>query len=118
MILFSKNSRATSSLYEILSGNSKPNTGVFEWGITTSFGYLPIDNNAFFKKDLDLIQWLRQWVDEKDEIDDLYLRGFLGKMLFSGDEAIKKASVLSGGEKVRCMLSKIMMNKSNVLMID
>ena len=118
VILFSKNSRATSSLYEILSGNSKPNTGVFEWGITTSFGYLPIDNNAFFKKDLDLIQWLRQWVDENDEIDDLYLRGFLGKMLFSGDEAIKKASVLSGGEKVRCMLSKIMMNKSNVLMID
>ena len=118
VILFSKNSRATSSLYEILSGNSKPNTGVFEWGITTSFGYLPTDNNAFFKKDLDLIQWLRQWVDEKDEIDDLYLRGFLGKMLFSGDEAIKKASVLSGGEKVRCMLSKIMMNKSNVLMID
>ncbi|MAS29225.1 MAG: ABC-F family ATPase [Flavobacteriaceae bacterium] len=118
VILFSKNSRATSSLYEILSGNSKPNTGVFEWGITTSFGYLPIDSNAFFKKDLDLIQWLRQWVDENDEIDDLYLRGFLGKMLFSGDEAIKKASVLSGGEKVRCMLSKIMMNKSNVLMID
>ena len=118
VILFSKNSRATSSLYEILSGNYKPNTGVFEWGITTSFGYLPIDNNTFFKKDLDLIQWLRQWVDENDEIDDLYLRGFLGKMLFSGDEAIKKASVLSGGEKVRCMLSKIMMNKSNVLMID
>ena len=118
VILFSKNSRATTSLYEILSGNSKPNTGVFEWGITTSFGYLPIDSNAFFKKDLDLIQWLRQWVNENDEIDDLYLRGFLGKMLFSGDEAIKKASVLSGGEKVRCMLSKIMMNKSNVLMID
>jgi ATPase subunit of ABC transporter with duplicated ATPase domains len=76
VILFSKNSRATSSLYEILSGNSKTNTGVFEWGITTSFGYLPIDNNAFFKKDLDLIQWLRQWVNENDEIDDLYLRGF------------------------------------------
>ena len=118
VVLFSKNSRATSALYEILSGNLAPNTGIFNWGITTSFGYLPMDNSTFFKKDLDLIQWLRQWVDENEEIDDLYLRGFLGKMLFSGDEALKKATVLSGGEKVRCMLSKIMMNKSNVLMLD
>ena len=118
VVLFSKNSRATSALYKILSGNLIPNTGIFNWGITTSFGYLPMDNSTFFKKDLDLIQWLRQWVDENEEIDDLYLRGFLGKMLFSGDEALKKATVLSGGEKVRCMLSKIMMNKSNVLMLD
>ena len=118
VVLFSKNSRATSALYEILSGNLVPDTGIFNWGITTSFGYLPMDNSTFFKKDLDLIQWLRQWVDENEEIDDLYLRGFLGKMLFSGDEALKKATVLSGGERVRCMLSKIMMNKSNVLMLD
>ena len=118
VVLFSKNSRATSALYEILSGNLISNTGIFNWGVTTSFGYLPMDNSTFFKKDLDLIQWLRQWVDENEEIDDLYLRGFLGKMLFSGDEALKKATVLSGGEKVRCMLSKIMMNKSNVLMLD
>ena len=118
VVLFSKNSRATSALYEILCGNLIPNTGIFNWGITTSFGYLPMDNSTFFKKDLDLIQWLRQWVDENEEIDDLYLRGFLGKMLFSGDEALKEATVLSGGEKVRCMLSKIMMNKSNVLMLD
>ncbi len=118
VVLFSKNSRATSAFYEILSGNLVPNTGIFNWGITTSFGYLPMDNSNFFKEDLDLIQWLRQWVDENEEIDDLYLRGFLGKMLFSGDEALKKATVLSGGEKVRCMLSKIMMNKSNVLMLD
>jgi len=118
VVLFSKNSRATSALYEILSGNLIPNAGIFNWGVTTSFGYLPMDNSTFFKKDLDLIQWLRQWVDENEEIDDLYLRGFLGKMLFSGDEALKKATVLSGGEKVRCMLSKIMMNKSNVLMLD
>jgi len=118
VVLFSKNSRATSALYEILSGNLISNTGIFNWGVTTSFGYLPMDNSTFFKKDLDLIQWLRQWVDENEEIDDLYLRGFLGKMLFSGDEALKNATVLSGGEKVRCMLSKIMMNKSNVLMLD
>ena len=118
VVLYSKNSRATTALYEILSKNINPNSGIFEWGITTSFGYLPMDNSDFFNDDLDLIQWLRQWTNGNDEIDDLYLRGFLGKMLFSGDEALKKATVLSGGEKVRCMLSKIMMNKSNVLMLD
>ncbi len=118
VVLYSKNSRATTALYEILSKNINPNSGIFEWGITTSFGYLPMDNSDFFNDDLDLIQWLRQWTNGNDEIDDLYLRGFLGKMLFSGDEALKKATVLSGGEKVRCMLSKIMMNKSNVLILD
>ena len=118
VVLYSKNSRATTALYEILSKNINPNSGIFEWGITTSFGYLPMDNSDFFNDDLDLIQWLRQWINGNDEIDDLYLRGFLGKMLFSGDEALKKATVLSGGEKVRCMLSKIMMNKSNVLILD
>ncbi len=118
VVLYSKNSRATTAFYEILSKNINPNSGIFEWGITTSFGYLPIDNSDFFNDDLDLIQWLRQWTNGNDEIDDLYLRGFLGKMLFSGDEALKKATVLSGGEKVRCMLSKIMMNKSNVLILD
>ncbi|MEE3034342.1 MAG: ATP-binding cassette domain-containing protein [Bacteroidota bacterium] len=118
VVVFSKDSRATTAFYEIISGNSKASDGEFQWGITTSFGYLPLDNNNFFNQDLTLIDWLRQWIDNNEDIDDLYLRGFLGKMLFSGDEALKKARVLSGGEKVRCMLSRVMMNRSNVLMLD
>lgn len=118
VIVFSKYSRATTAFYQILSGKAKADSGYFKWGITTSFGYLPLDNNNYFNQDLTLIDWLRQWTDNREDIDDLYLRGFLGKMLFSGDEALKKANVLSGGEKIRCMLSMIMMNKSNVLMLD
>jgi len=96
----------------------KANAGKYDWGITTSQAYLPLDNEEFFSSDMSLVDWLRQWSKTEEEREDLYLRGFLGKMLFSGDEALKASNVLSGGEKVRCMLSKMMMIRANVLMLD
>ena len=116
--MFSKDSRATSAFYEILNGNLKPDTGKFAWGITTSQSYLPLDNSGFFNSDLSLVDWLRQWAKTEEEREEVYVRGFLGKMIFSGEEALKKCSVLSGGEKVRCMLSRMMMLRANVLMLD
>jgi ATPase subunit of ABC transporter with duplicated ATPase domains len=119
VIVFSKDSRATTAFYEILNGNQKPDTGEFDWGITTNQSYLPADNHSFFEsKDLNLVDWLRQWVKTEEERDEVYIRGFLGKMIFSGEEALKKCNVLSGGEKVRCMLSRMMMMRANVLMLD
>jgi ATPase subunit of ABC transporter with duplicated ATPase domains len=119
IIVFSKDSRATTAFYEILNGNQKPDSGEFDWGITTNQSYLPADNHAFFEsKDLNLVDWLRQWVKTEEERDEVYIRGFLGKMIFSGEEALKKCNVLSGGEKVRCMLSRMMMMRANVLMLD
>src|SRR5690606_14594665 len=104
IVLFSKDSRATTAFYEILAGNRKPDTGTFEWGITTTQAYLPVENHDFFESDLSLVDWLRQWAKTEEERDEVHIRGFLGKMIFSGEEALKKARVLSGGEKVRCML--------------
>ncbi|AMD85347.1 ATPase components of ABC transporters with duplicated ATPase domains [Capnocytophaga haemolytica] len=116
--VISKDSRATTAFYEILNGNFKPDAGTFAWGITTSQSYLPVDNSDFFTQDLSLVDWLRQWAKTEEEREEVYVRGFLGKMLFSGEEALKNCKVLSGGEKVRCMLSRMMMLRANVLMLN
>ena len=119
VVIFSKDSRATTAFYEILNGNQKADAGTVDWGITTNQSYLPNDNSDFFTDgDLNLVDWLRQWVKTEEERDEVYVRGFLGKMIFSGEEALKKCTVLSGGEKVRCMLSRMMMIRANVLMLD
>jgi ATPase subunit of ABC transporter with duplicated ATPase domains len=114
--ILAKDSRAIDAFYEILSGELKPTSGSFEWGVTVKHAYLPNENSAFFEgSDLNLIDWLRQYSTNKDEA---FVRGFLGKMLFSGEETFKKVSVLSGGEKVRCMVSRIMLQQANVLMLN
>jgi ATPase subunit of ABC transporter with duplicated ATPase domains len=119
VVIFSKDSRATTAFYEILNGNQKADAGTFDWGITTNQSYLPNDNSQFFTDgSLNLVDWLRQFVKTEEERDEVYVRGFLGKMIFSGEEALKKCTVLSGGEKVRCMLSRMMMIRANVLMLD
>lgn len=118
IVVVSKDSRATTAFYEILNNNIKPDAGTFDWGITTIQSYLPSDNHEFFDNDLTLVDWLRQWAKTEEERDEVYVRGFLGKMLFSGEEALKTGRVLSGGEKVRCMLSRMMMLRANVLMLD
>jgi len=117
--LISKNSRAVTEFYKILNGHSKADNGKFQWGITTNQSYLPLDNADFFKDaNLNLVDWLRQYAKTEEEREEVHLRGFLGKMIFSGEEALKKCNVLSGGEKVRCMLSRMMMMRANVLMLD
>ena len=119
VVVFSKDSRATTAFYEILNGNQKADAGTFDWGITTTQSYLPNDNSEYFTDgSLNLVDWLRQFVKTEEERDEVYVRGFLGKMIFSGEEALKKCTVLSGGEKVRCMLSRMMMIRANVLMLD
>ena len=118
VIVYSKDSRAVTAFYEIIADNLKADTGTCEWGVTTSQAYLPLNNEPFFEKELSLVDWLRQWSSTEEEREEVYLRGFLGKMLFSGDEALKSATVLSGGEKVRCMISKMMMQRANVLLLD
>ncbi|MDP3312560.1 ABC-F family ATP-binding cassette domain-containing protein [Lutibacter sp.] len=117
--LISKNSKAVSAFYEILNGNLTQDSGKFQWGVTTSQAYLPLDNSSFFTDaNLNLVDWLRQYAKTEEEREEVFLRGFLGKMIFSGEEALKKCNVLSGGEKVRCMISRMMMNRANVLMLD
>ena len=116
--VFSKNSRAVTQFFEIISGNVKPDTGEYNWGITTTQAYLPLDNTDFFKEDINLVDWLRQYTENDEERHEEYMRGFLGKMLFSGEEALKKSSVLSGGEKMRCMFSRMMLLRANVLLMD
>lgn len=118
IVLLSRASRAATAFYEIISGNAEPDTGDYKWGVTTTQGYLPLENTSFFKNDLSLVDWLRQYAKTEEEREEVHIRGFLGKMIFSGDEALKKSNVLSGGEKVRCMLSRMMMKRANVLMID
>ena len=118
VIIYSRDSRAVSAFYEIINHKIKADSGKFEWGITTTQAYLPLDNSQFFKSDLSLVDWLRQWTETEKEREELYVRGFLGKMLFGGDEALKACNVLSGGERIRCMLSKIMMSRANVLILD
>jgi ATPase subunit of ABC transporter with duplicated ATPase domains len=118
VILFSKDSRATTAFYEIVSGNLKQEDGKFQWGVTTTQSYLPLDNHSFFEKKISLVDWLRQWAKTEEEREEVFIRGFLGKMLFSGEEALKMCDVLSGGEKVRCMLSRMMMIRANVLKLD
>ncbi len=118
IVLFSKDSRATTAFYEILNGEQKADSGTFDWGITTNQAYLPAENHKYFENDLSLVDWLRQYAKTEEERDEVFIRGFLGKMIFSGEEALKTSRVLSGGEKVRCMLSRMMMERANVLMLD
>ncbi|MFV8325799.1 ABC-F family ATP-binding cassette domain-containing protein [Flavobacterium sp. ZS1P14] len=118
IVLFSKDSRATTAFYEILNGNQKADSGTYDWGVTTNQAYLPVENHSFFESDYSLVDWLRQWVKTEEERDEVNIRSFLGKMIFSGEEALKTCRVLSGGEKVRCMLSRMMMERANVLMLD
>lgn len=115
--LLSKDSNAITAFYEVLSGNTEADSGTIEWGQTITYGYLPNENEQFFsgEQDQDLINWLREYSENKDE---QFIRGFLGRMLFSGEEVYKKSSVLSGGEKVRCMLSKVMLGQPNFLLLD
>ena len=114
--VISSNSLATRAFYSILSGEDKEYEGSFKWGVTVTPTYLPSDNSSYFENDgNNLIDWLRQYSEEKDET---FIRGFLGRMLFTGEETLKKSSVLSGGEKMRCMFSRMMMMKGNVLMLD
>ncbi|MBW3517978.1 ABC-F family ATP-binding cassette domain-containing protein [Flavobacterium sp. NKUCC04_CG] len=118
VIIFSKDSRASTAFYEILNEKRKADAGKFDWGITTIQSYLPLDNHDYFENDDTLVDWLRQWAKTEEERDEVYVRGFLGKMIFSGEEALKTGRVLSGGEKVRCMISRMMMLRANVLMLD
>ena len=118
VLLYSRDSRATTSFYQIIAGNLNSDSGSFKWGVTTNHSYLPLDNSQFFVKNISLVDWLRNWTKTEEEREEVYLRGFLGKMIFSGEEALKKCTVLSGGEKVRCMISKMMMKKGNVLILD
>jgi len=116
--IISRDSRATTAFYEIINGNRKADSGSFQWGVTTNQSYLPADNASFFTEDINLVDWLRQWAKTEEEREEVNIRGFLGKMLFSGEEALKKCTVLSGGEKVRCMLSRMMLMRANVVMLD
>ena len=119
VVIYSKDSRAVTAFYEILNDSKKADTGSFQWGVTTTQSYLPLDHDSYFENgELNLVDWLRQFVLTEEEREEVYIRGFLGKMIFSGEEALKKSNVLSGGEKVRCMLSKMMMSRSNVIMMD
>jgi ATPase subunit of ABC transporter with duplicated ATPase domains len=116
--LISKNSVALSQFYQILNKEIKPDTGEFIFGTTISTAYLPNDNHHYFSDKTPLIDWLRNYADTDEEREEVYLRTFLGRMLFTGEEAMKTSNVLSGGEKVRCMLSKMMLAKANFLMMD
>ena len=117
--IISKNSRAISAFYQIITDNEKADGGKFSWGVTTTQSYLPLDNSTFFQDgNLNLVDWLRQYAQTEEEREEVFIRGFLGKMIFSGEEALKKSNVLSGGEKVRCMLSRMMMKRANILILD
>lgn len=118
VIVYAKDTRAISAFYNILMGTAQADEGTFSWGITTSQAYLPVDHDAYFENAMSLVDWLRQYAKTEEEKEEVFLRGFLGKMLFSGEEALKQCNVLSGGEKVRCMLSKMMMERANVLLLN
>ncbi len=111
----SHDSRAMTALFEIICGNRKADEGTFDWGQTITTAYLPLDNSDYFNTDLNLVDWLCQFSNDSSEI---YLKGFLGKMLFSGEEVLKKASVLSGGEKMRCMIARMMLRDANTMVLD
>ena len=118
VIVYAKDTRAVSAFYNILMGTAQADEGTFSWGITTSQAYLPVDHDAYFENAMSLVDWLRQYAKTEEEKEEVFLRGFLGKMLFSGEEALKQCNVLSGGEKVRCMLSKMMMERANVFLLN
>jgi ATPase subunit of ABC transporter with duplicated ATPase domains len=114
------NQLAVNAFFEIINGEMKADQGKYEWGTTVNKAYLPNENSQFFTgSDMTLMDWLRQFVPPHvTDVDEPFLRGFLGKMLFSGDEVLKKTSVLSGGEKVRCMISRMMLQDPNLVMLD
>jgi ATPase subunit of ABC transporter with duplicated ATPase domains len=117
--LLSRDPLAVTNFFEIINGNLKPSGGKFEWGTTITKAYLPVENEAFFKNGMTLLEWLRQYVPSNvTDADEPFLRGFLGKMLFSGDDISKKTTVLSGGEKVRCMISRMMLQNPNLIILD
>lgn len=111
----SRDPRAMTAFFEIINGRRKPDAGTYEWGQTITTAYLPLDNSEFFNTDYNLVDWLGQYSDDSSEI---YLKGFLGKMLLSGEDVLKKASVLSGGEKIRCMIARMMLRDANTLILD
>jgi ATPase subunit of ABC transporter with duplicated ATPase domains len=115
VVFLSRDPRAMTALFEIINGNDNDHGGTYEWGQTITTAYLPLDNSEFFNTDYNLIDWLSQY---SDDTSDLYIKGFLGRMLFNGEELLKKASVLSGGEKMRCMIARMMMKDANTLILD
>lgn len=115
IVFLSKDPRAMTSFFEIINGYETPEAGTFEWGQTITEAYLPLDNSEYFKIDQNLVEWLGQFSDDTSEI---YIKGFLGRMLFSGEEVLKSAKVLSGGEKMRCMIARMMMKNANCLVLD
>lgn len=115
VVFLSREPRAVTALLEILTGNDRPDSGMIEWGVTINYAYLPLNNTPFFNTDLNIVDWLAQFSSDTSE---LYLRGYLGKMLFSGEEIYKKVSVLSGGEKMRCMIARMMIQQANTLVLD
>ena len=114
IVFLSRNPRAMTALFEIINGNIKPDSGTFNWGVTITTAYLPLDNTDFFNTDLNLVDWLSQF----GEGNEVYMKGFLGRMLFSGEEVLKKVSVLSGGEKMRCMIARMQLRNANCLILD
>ncbi|KAA6319732.1 ABC transporter ATP-binding protein, partial [termite gut metagenome] len=114
IVFLSRNPRAMTALFEIINGNMKPDSGSFGWGVTITTAYLPLDNTAFFNTDLNLVDWLSQY----GEGNEVYMKGFLGRMLFSGEEVLKKVSVLSGGERMRCMIARMQLRNANSLILD
>jgi ATPase subunit of ABC transporter with duplicated ATPase domains len=119
IVFISKDPLAVTGFFEIINNEMKPDSGKYEWGTTVTPAYLPLENNEFFQSDLNLMDWLRQYVPPYvTDVDEPFLRGFLGKMLFTGDEIMKKTKVLSGGEKVRCMISRMMLQNPNVIVLD
>jgi ATPase subunit of ABC transporter with duplicated ATPase domains len=116
---YSKDPLAITNFFDIINGESKPDKGSYEWGTTVTKAYLPLENTKYFDGNYNLMDWLRQWVPPYvNDVDEPFLRGFFGKMLFSGDDVLKKTSVLSGGEKVRCMLSRMMLQNPNTVILD
>ncbi|GBU08752.1 ABC-F family regulatory ATPase [Bacteroidales bacterium] len=115
VIFLSRDPRAMTALFEIINGEKKADEGTFEWGQTITTAYLPIDNTPFFNTDINLVDWIAQFSEDTHEV---YLKGYLGKMLFSGEEVLKKSSVLSGGEKMRCMISRMMLKNANCMILD
>ncbi|WP_379966651.1 ABC-F family ATP-binding cassette domain-containing protein [Epilithonimonas sp. UC225_85] len=116
--VISRNSLAITEFFEILAGNLPADKGNVAWGVTTNQSHIPLDNTTFFQEDINLVDWLRQFTKNDEERHEEFMRGFLGRMLFSGDEALKSCKVLSGGEKMRCMFSRMMLQKANVLLLD
>ncbi len=116
--VISRNSLAITEFFQIISGTTEADKGTYNWGVTTNQSYMPLDNTDYFQEDANLVDWLRQFTKNDEERHEEFMRGFLGRMLFSGDEALKSCKVLSGGEKMRCMFSRMMLQKANVLLLD